>query len=162
MNYLGQGDDRRWPGPITRTTQNEIAELAEHAPSRSSRRWPVSSGTHTNDGLTPTLLSAIGTIWRTGPTTLGDLAARERVSPPMIAKVVASLEAQGLVERTSDPSRSTSEPGGADTGGGGVAPGGQGPPQPVAGPAAGDVEPPRHQLLAEALPVIERMLAPER
>ena len=35
---------------------------------------------------------------RTGPITLGDLAAPERVSPPMITKVVASLEAQGLVE----------------------------------------------------------------
>jgi DNA-binding MarR family transcriptional regulator len=58
---------------------------------------------HANDGLTPTLLSAIGTIARRGPITLGELAAQERVSPPMITKVVTSLEAQGLVERTTDP-----------------------------------------------------------
>jgi DNA-binding MarR family transcriptional regulator len=59
---------------------------------------------HANDGLTPTRLSAIGTIARRGPITLGDLASRERVSPPMITKVVGSLEEQGLVRRTIDPS----------------------------------------------------------
>jgi DNA-binding MarR family transcriptional regulator len=59
---------------------------------------------HANDDLTPTRLSAIGTIARRGPITLGDLASRERVSPPMITKVVGSLEEQGLVQRTIDPS----------------------------------------------------------
>jgi DNA-binding MarR family transcriptional regulator len=58
---------------------------------------------HANDGLTPTLLSAIGTIGRKGPITLGELAVQERVSPPMITKLVASLETQGLVARTTDP-----------------------------------------------------------
>jgi DNA-binding MarR family transcriptional regulator len=58
---------------------------------------------HASDGLTPTLLSAIGSIARHGPITLGDLANQERVSPPMITKVVTSLETQGLVERTTDP-----------------------------------------------------------
>ena len=58
---------------------------------------------HANDGLTPTLLSAIGTIGRRGPITLGKLAAQERVSPPMITKLVVRLEAQGLVARTTDP-----------------------------------------------------------
>jgi DNA-binding MarR family transcriptional regulator len=57
---------------------------------------------HANDGLTPTLLSAIGTIGRRGPITLGDLAARERVSPPMITKLVGRLQTQGLVARTTD------------------------------------------------------------
>ena len=58
---------------------------------------------HANDGLTPTLLSAIGTVGRRGPITLGELAAQERVSPPMITKLVVRLEAQGLVARTTDP-----------------------------------------------------------
>jgi DNA-binding MarR family transcriptional regulator len=58
---------------------------------------------HASDGLTPTLLSAIGSIARHGPITLGDLAHQERVSPPMITKVVTSLESQGLVEKMIDP-----------------------------------------------------------
>ncbi len=79
--------------------EDEIAELAERlrtiiTPLARQLRQ------HANGGLTPSLLSAIGTIARKGPITLGDLAAQERVSPPMITKVVASLEAQGLVERT--------------------------------------------------------------
>jgi len=81
--------------------EDEIAELAERlrtiiTPLARQLRQ------HANGGLTPSLLSAIGTIARKGPITLGDLAAQERVSPPMITKVVASLEAQGLVERTTD------------------------------------------------------------
>jgi DNA-binding MarR family transcriptional regulator len=81
---------------------DEIAELADRVRTiitplaRQLRQ-------HANDGLTPTLLSAIGTIGRRGPITLGELAAQERVSPPMITKVVTSLEAQGLVARTHDP-----------------------------------------------------------
>ncbi|MGH9119545.1 MAG: MarR family winged helix-turn-helix transcriptional regulator [Acidimicrobiales bacterium] len=138
----------------------EIAELAERVRTiitplaRQLRQ-------HANDGLTPTLLSAIGTISRRGPITLGDLAAQERVSPPMITKVVASLEAQGLVERTSDQAdRRVSR---------------------VALTPAGEawlreararrnqwlarrletLSPQDIELLGEALPVIERMLAPE-
>jgi DNA-binding MarR family transcriptional regulator len=43
----------------------------------------------TGDDVTPTQLSFIGSIDRHGPLTLGELAARERVSPPMVTKVVA-------------------------------------------------------------------------
>jgi DNA-binding MarR family transcriptional regulator len=53
-------------------------------------------------GLSATLTAALATIAREGPITLGELAARERVAPPSITKVVAKLEERGLVERTVD------------------------------------------------------------
>jgi DNA-binding MarR family transcriptional regulator len=55
-----------------------------------------------DDGVTPTQLSVIGTIDRHGPISLGDLAALERLSPPMITKVVTALEGLGLIERQPD------------------------------------------------------------
>ena len=54
-------------------------------------------------GLTPSQLSALAVVDCKGPLTLGSLAEHERVAPPSITKVVARLEAEGLVERTSDP-----------------------------------------------------------
>jgi DNA-binding MarR family transcriptional regulator len=51
------------------------------------------------DGLTLTQLSALNVIWRAGPLTAGDLAAKEQVHPPSITRVVARLEGLGLLER---------------------------------------------------------------
>lgn len=51
---------------------------------------------------TPTQLSVIGAISRHGPIPLGELAARERLSPPTISKIVASLEDAGIVGRLPD------------------------------------------------------------
>lgn len=53
--------------------------------------------------LSPTTRATIGTIARRGPITLGELAAHEQVAPPTITKVVARLEAAGLVQRQRDP-----------------------------------------------------------
>ncbi len=52
--------------------------------------------------LTPSQLSALATIERHGPLMLGTLAEHERVAPPSVTKVVAKLEASGLVERRLD------------------------------------------------------------
>jgi|tagenome__1003787_1003787.scaffolds.fasta_scaffold20968789_6 DNA-binding MarR family transcriptional regulator len=52
--------------------------------------------------LTPSQLSALATIERHGPITLGALAERERVAPPSVTKVVTKLEAAALVERRLD------------------------------------------------------------
>ena len=49
--------------------------------------------------LTPGLMSALATVHREGPLTLGELAASERVSPPMATKLAAALGERGLVER---------------------------------------------------------------
>ena len=55
-----------------------------------------------HSGYGPTLIAALSTVRKHGPITLGDLAARERVAPPTITKVVEKLMASGLVERTAD------------------------------------------------------------
>jgi DNA-binding MarR family transcriptional regulator len=56
-----------------------------------------------DSGYTPSQLSVLSTVRRHGPLTLGTLAGHERVAPPSITKVVAKLEAEGLVARTPDP-----------------------------------------------------------
>lgn len=58
---------------------------------------------HAEDGLTGAQLSALSTIDRTGPLTLGEIAAREGIGPPATSRLVGSLEAAGLVAGTRDP-----------------------------------------------------------
>lgn len=50
--------------------------------------------------LTITQLSALASLERHGPTTPGMLASIERVQPPSMTRVLAGLEARGLVKRT--------------------------------------------------------------
>lgn len=52
--------------------------------------------------LSTTLVSALATIDRSGPLTLGELAAAERVQPPSMTRVVTQLESRGLVSRSVD------------------------------------------------------------
>ena len=54
-------------------------------------------------GLGASTFSALATISRRGPLSLGELAALEGVKPPSITTTVAALEAQGLVTRVADP-----------------------------------------------------------
>ena len=54
-------------------------------------------------GLPAPQLSALSVIVFAGPVTLGQLAAAEQVRPPTITKLVAELEADGLVTRETDP-----------------------------------------------------------
>lgn len=54
-------------------------------------------------GLTPTLLSALSTIYAAGPLTPGELAALEQVTAPTITRVVTKLAHDGLVYRAEDP-----------------------------------------------------------
>lgn len=53
-------------------------------------------------GLSPSQLSALTSVERHGPMTLGRLADHERVAPPSITKVVDKLEERGLVARAPD------------------------------------------------------------
>ena len=53
---------------------------------------------------TPAAASALATIVKDGPITLGDLAAAERVSPSTITKIVSKLERDGVIERVIEPS----------------------------------------------------------
>lgn len=54
-------------------------------------------------GLSAPRLSALSVIVFAGPITLGDLAAVEQVRPPTMTRLVAALEAEGLVRRQADP-----------------------------------------------------------
>lgn len=56
----------------------------------------------TMDNFTPTELSIIGAVLRHEPISLGDLAARERLSPPTISKVITALERDDMVKRIPD------------------------------------------------------------
>ncbi len=53
--------------------------------------------------LSPSAQSALATIARHGPLSLGELAAHEAVRPPTITGIVAALEAGSLVTREPDP-----------------------------------------------------------
>lgn len=50
-----------------------------------------------------TQLSAMGTLYKHGPMSAGELAACERVQPPSMSKVLANLEERGLVQRDQHP-----------------------------------------------------------
>ncbi len=50
-----------------------------------------------------TQLSALATVAKEGPMTPGALAARERVRPPSMTRVIASLVDLGFVDRTAHP-----------------------------------------------------------
>src|SRR5256885_16923686 len=58
---------------------------------------------HHNVDLTASQASALATISRRGPLTVGELAKSERVSSPMVTKIAKGLEEEGLVTRTADP-----------------------------------------------------------
>ena len=53
--------------------------------------------------ITLTQLSAMASIKAADELTLGDLAARERVQPPSMTRVITTLHDQGLVNRKTDP-----------------------------------------------------------
>ncbi len=52
--------------------------------------------------VTASLLSALSSVERLGPLTLGELASVEQVQPPSMTKIVARLEEMGLVTREAD------------------------------------------------------------
>lgn len=54
--------------------------------------------------ITLTQLSAMASIKAAGELTLGELAARERVQPPSMTRVITTLYDHGLVTRKTDPS----------------------------------------------------------
>jgi DNA-binding MarR family transcriptional regulator len=58
---------------------------------------------HHNVDLTASQASALATIARRGPLTVGELAKAEHVSSPMITKIAKGLEEERLVTRTVDP-----------------------------------------------------------
>lgn len=85
------------PAELSITEQDLVARLrlAMGRLARQQRRSYPS-------GLTPSQQSALAIIDRHGPVRLSDLARYEAVAPPTITRIVAKLEAEGLVERQGD------------------------------------------------------------
>ena len=59
--------------------------------------------TNSVDELTPSQQAVFTSIAKNGPATIGRIAELKHVQPPSASKIVASLEARGLVERRADP-----------------------------------------------------------
>jgi DNA-binding MarR family transcriptional regulator len=55
------------------------------------------------DDLTLSQLSALAVVYRQGPLTAGDLAGIEQVRPPSMTRMIAALEAVGMVSRGGNP-----------------------------------------------------------
>ncbi len=53
--------------------------------------------------LSPTEMSVLGTLARCGSATPGELARKEHVQPPSMTRIVAMLEAKGLIRREPHP-----------------------------------------------------------
>lgn len=64
-----------------------------------ARRLRQEAGTD----LGPSQLAALATIERYGPLSPSELAERERIKRPTATRIVANLDAAGLVERVRDP-----------------------------------------------------------
>lgn len=52
--------------------------------------------------LSATQLAVLGTLWRLGPLSIGDLAAAEKVQPPSMTRTVTCLCEKGLLRRAAD------------------------------------------------------------
>jgi len=82
----------------TTETETDLPERLRLAVTRLARRLRQQAETDAS----PTQLSALATIERRGPITLGDLAACERIQPPTVTAAIGRLEQQGLVLRRPD------------------------------------------------------------
>ena len=88
--------DARAADPDAPTIADGLHSAAIHL-LRALRREDAASG------LSAPRLSALSVVVFAGPITIGALAAAEQVRPPTMTRLVAALEAQGLVTRVPDP-----------------------------------------------------------
>jgi len=76
---------------------SELASALRLAVMRLARRMRAERA---DTSLTLSQLAALATLERYGAMTPRDLAAAERVQPPSLSRLAASLEEQGLITRT--------------------------------------------------------------
>lgn len=80
----------------------ETAARLRTAIGRLSRRLRSTAAAR-EAGLTPTGISVLLNVTRTGPTRMSDLAQAEGLNPTMLSRVVSDLVTAGLFERSCDP-----------------------------------------------------------
>jgi len=78
----------------------ELASVLRLAVLRAARRI---RSQRVNTAVTLSQLSALATVGKCGPMSAGELAAIERVQPPSMTKILASLEAEGWLQRSPHP-----------------------------------------------------------
>jgi len=88
---------------VTAATKNRSAELAALIRPSFLRLTRLIRNQRADMSVTLTQLSAIGSLYKHGPMSAGELAACERVQPPSMTKVLAHLESRGLVRRDAHP-----------------------------------------------------------
>jgi DNA-binding MarR family transcriptional regulator len=86
------------PGPMS-TSEKSAAVTLRVALARIYRAMRLSATTE----ITPSQVSVLFRIEKSGPIRMGVLAHLERITPASLSKVVDSLEALALVEREPDP-----------------------------------------------------------
>ncbi|HEY5855328.1 MAG TPA: MarR family transcriptional regulator [Aldersonia sp.] len=82
---------------------SDLRELASDLSLALVRMTRHLRGRRTDSRVSLTQLSALATLSLEGPITPGALAAKERVQPPSMTRVIASLADLGLVERSPHP-----------------------------------------------------------
>lgn len=85
--------------PLPAPEENDFATRLAVAIGRINRRIRP-----TRDGISHGLVSALGSVVRVGEIRPGDLARLEAVAAPTMTRLIADLEARGLVTRRPDPS----------------------------------------------------------
>jgi DNA-binding MarR family transcriptional regulator len=85
--------------PAVIEVDRELVERLRLAVGRLARRLRQQAV----DEITASQLSALTSINRFGPLTLGKLASVERLRPPSVTRIAAGLEEAGLVVRRPDP-----------------------------------------------------------
>jgi DNA-binding MarR family transcriptional regulator len=79
-------------------TQADLAARLRLSVTRTARRLRQEAGSD----LSPSLQAALASIERRGPITPSELAETERIQRPTATRVIARLEAEGLVDRAGD------------------------------------------------------------
>ena len=85
-------------GSTSGPAEGELPARLRVAVTRLNRRLRQESVT----GISPSQESALSTINRLGEPTLGELAQAEQVQPPTMTRVVAAMQAAGLIVRHGD------------------------------------------------------------
>jgi DNA-binding MarR family transcriptional regulator len=85
--------------PVLTEVDRELVERLRLAVGRLARRLRQQAVGE----ITASQLSALASVDRCGPLTLGQLASVERLRPPTVTRIAAALEEAGLVVRRLDP-----------------------------------------------------------
>jgi DNA-binding MarR family transcriptional regulator len=85
--------------PISTSDTTELASRLRLGVTRLARKLRREA----EPGITQSQLSALATIERHGPMTIGELSSVEQVQPPTMTKIVAALVEAGLIDRETDP-----------------------------------------------------------